>query len=132
MSKDKITIVDGVNVHGENIREVRAVLKRKVARLGRLLELDAPNYILTMEVAAIFRTMAGLDPDAIGKHMMRWVARGVRRSYGMCNQLDCDTKIDLNEIAKTVPPTDPYFFSGLCVECWNNIHDEDTEEGDVS
>lgn len=134
MSKDPKNCEDGINVYGDNIKGLRQVMKRKIQRLCRLIDLDAPMFILTMEITSLFRTAVGLDPDNMGKHFMRWMARGTRRSYGMCCELDCDNTL---EERPDLPANDPYFYSGMCLECWtllgqnedakNEDHDEEKQ-----
>ncbi len=53
-------------------------------RLGRLVDLDAPDVVMANEVAMLLKAMMAVNPTAWGRAMAGIIAEPMRYWYGCC------------------------------------------------
>lgn len=86
------------------VKEVAKIaLKNRADRFQRLLNLDAPTYILVNELVLILKALAMLDADATGMALGEILNNACRISMGRC--IACD-------IGEVELP------AGLCEACY--------------
>jgi len=72
----------------------RDQLKNRTDRLGRLVALDAPKFVLVQEAILVFKAAVALDPEAGGKALGEIIAAQARFASGICGSEDCGARLE--------------------------------------
>lgn len=67
-------------------------LRQRATRLLKLIDMKAPDLVISGEVANIFRAGLGLDRSGLGDELLGWFAKRVLASSGFCSGSFCDGK----------------------------------------
>ncbi len=81
---------------------LRDDLKRRLWDLGDSLETDAPDLILILQMALIWRTATALLGPELWRELGRGVAEDCRHTSGLCQH--CDAEIPPHKTHRNVCP----------------------------
>lgn len=94
----------------------RMALERRVTRLGKLIALKAPPYIIAHEVILVMKAAVGFCGDAFGTAWQHFMLQSVRQGMGLC--VSCGS-----------PGADAW---GLCPQCVAGVEAEEREDERLS
>lgn len=80
---DAVRDVSQVQSHGEY------KLQQRVSRLKRLVDLNAPVYIIAREIVLVQKAMWLLNPDAMASAISEDNVQSARHAAGFCNIPGC-------------------------------------------
>jgi predicted alpha/beta hydrolase family esterase len=82
--------------------EQRNRISEWLARINRLMELNAPDVILAHSVSCLVTLMFAYLEESLGKEFAKWLVEGARTRAGLCQT--CSNEIPARP---TYPPVCP-------------------------
>lgn len=86
---------------------LRTVLRERVDRLARLLDMNAPSALIATEITMVFRRGCALWPELVGEFFAGWIREWEMSSAGICPECggaqarpfaECDSCLDAADL----------------------------------
>jgi hypothetical protein len=107
-------------------------LKNRVARLSRLLELEAPDQILCFESFLVMEAAQMLSPDAWFSRERQRMGQEHKRDMGLCDEDGCEEPVAwIASADQPAPPAGPFHMTSCvkhALETEAQMREEDEED----